>query len=57
MTDKILPRKESVETIVEIRRRFPPIKIIANSGCGCHGTGIDLDMAQKLGAVTTTKAF
>ena len=57
ITDIIMPRKEGLETILEIRRKFPAIKIIAMSGGGWYGTGIDFDMAQKLGATTLGKPF
>jgi CheY-like chemotaxis protein len=32
VTDLAMPRREGLETIVEIRRRFPQVKVIALSG-------------------------
>ena len=47
VTDLAMPRREGMETIIEIRRRFPHIKVIAPSGvCG----GFYLGMARHLGA-------
>jgi DNA-binding response OmpR family regulator len=47
VTDIVMPNKEGIETIFELRRSAPDVKIIAMSGTGA----IDfLDMARKLGA-------
>jgi DNA-binding NarL/FixJ family response regulator len=47
ITDLAMPRREGIETIIEIRRRFPHVKIIALSGV--FG-GFYLGMARQLGA-------
>jgi len=50
ITDLIMPNKEGIETIVEIRSRDPTIPIIAISG-GARNDNIHfLQMARKLGA-------
>ena len=50
VTDMLMPGKEGVETIVEIRRNLPQTKIIAISG-GLRGSKFDiLRMAEKVGA-------
>ena len=58
ITDIIMPEKEGIETIVELRREFPEVKIIAMSGGG-HGEAESyLHMAKGLGAQRTlTKPF
>jgi DNA-binding NtrC family response regulator len=49
ITDLIMPGMEGIETIMELRRRSPALKIIAMSGGG-RGKGTDyLMMAQKFG--------
>lgn len=47
VTDLAMPRREGMETIIEIRRRFPHVKVIALSGV--FG-GFYLGMARQLGA-------
>ena len=47
VTDLAMPRREGIETIIEIRRRFPHVKVIALSGV--FG-GFYLGMARRLGA-------
>lgn len=58
ITDLIMPGMEGIETIMEMKRRFPGTKIIAMSGGGV-GKGTDyLQMALKFGALRTiTKPF
>lgn len=57
ISDIIMPEKEGIDTILEIRERFPAVKIMVISGGGWYGTEIDFDMAEKLGAVTLDKPF
>ena len=58
ITDIIMPDKEGLETISELRRDFPETKIIAISGGGQIGPHKYLKMARMLGAQKTfTKPF
>lgn len=50
ITDIIMPEKEGIETIIEIRRQNPRAKIIAISSGGRTGTTEYLELAVKLGA-------
>jgi DNA-binding response OmpR family regulator len=50
ITDILMPEKEGLETIIDIRREFPTAKIIAISGGGRAGNLNFLDVAQRLGA-------
>ena len=55
VTDIIMPEKEGVETLIEIKRRWPACRIVAVSGCGAAGFGGYLEMAAKLGADATLR--
>ena len=57
ITDIIMPEKEGIETIIELKKVHPEVKLIVMSGGGWYGTGIDFDMAKKLGAHTLDKPF
>jgi CheY-like chemotaxis protein len=57
ITDIIMPEKEGIETIIELKKAYPDVKLIAMSGGGWYGTDIDFDMAKKLGAHTLNKPF
>ena len=49
--DIVMPEKEGLETIQDLRRDFPDVKIIAVSGGGRVGAEDYLNMARQLGAV------
>jgi CheY-like chemotaxis protein len=53
ITDIFMPGKEGIETIMEIRRDLPSVKIIAMSGGGHTGELNYLRDAVQLGAVRT----
>ena len=50
LCDMFMPDKDGVETIRELRREFPTMKIIAMSGGGLSGMLDILPIAQRLGA-------
>ncbi len=50
ITDLIMPDKEGIETILELRKAYPKLKIIAMSGGGRVGPESYLKLALKLGA-------
>jgi CheY-like chemotaxis protein len=50
VTDLVMPEKEGIETIMELRAEFPDVRVIAISGGGRH-LGTDyLQLASRLGA-------
>lgn len=53
VTDIIMPRKEGVETIREIRMANPTLRIVAMSGGGRNQNKEFLRIAEKLGASAT----
>ncbi|MBI9076471.1 MAG: response regulator [Desulfatibacillum sp.] len=53
IVDIIMPEKDGIETIVEIRRAFPGVKIVAVSGGGRISSDEYLKMAKTLGANIT----
>ncbi len=52
LTDLVMPGKEGVETIIELRRENPTQRIIAMSG-GMLRSKLYLDLAGRLGAQRT----
>lgn len=50
ITDLIMPEKEGVETILELRSEFPSARIVAISGGGRNGAKDYLAIASRLGA-------
>lgn len=55
LTDLIMPNREGIETIVELRRQESPPKIIAISGGGRSADADFLHMATMLGADDTLR--
>jgi CheY-like chemotaxis protein len=53
ITDILMPEKEGLETIQELRQSAPQVKIIAISGGGEKGNLNFLRIAEKLGAQQT----
>jgi two-component system chemotaxis response regulator CheY len=53
--DILMPEKEGLETILELRREFPQIKIIAMSGGSERAKLNLLDLAKRLGAQYTVR--
>jgi DNA-binding NtrC family response regulator len=53
ITDLVMPGKEGIETIMEIRQLRPELRIIAMSGGGRGNAGDYLAMAAQLGAART----
>ena len=58
ITDVLMPEKEGIETIIEMRKLRPNLRILAISGGGRMSNFMPLDMARKFGAnATLTKPF
>jgi len=56
ITDIIMPEKEGIELILQMRRKMPDTRIIAISGGGRTGGNIEvLRMAEQLGAMASLK--
>ena len=53
ITDLIMPEKEGIEMIFELKREFPDVKIIAMSGGGRTEPHGYLKIAEKAGALRT----
>ena len=50
LTDLIMPEKEGIEMIIELKSEFPGVKIIAMSGGARMGPDAYLRLADSLGA-------
>lgn len=53
ITDIVMPEKEGIETILEIKRDYPKVKLIAISGGASYGANGYLKMAKMLGVERT----
>lgn len=53
ITDLIMPEKDGVETIMDVRREFPGLKVIAISGGGRVGPDSYLNMVKQMGVSGT----
>ncbi len=54
ITDLIMPGKEGIQTMVELRRDFPDVKVIAVSGGGFEGPRTYLEGAELIGGALRT---
>lgn len=52
LTDIVMPNREGLETIIELRREFPDVGVIAMSG-GVARSKLYLELAAELGAHRT----
>ncbi|MBN2013239.1 response regulator [candidate division KSB1 bacterium] len=58
VTDLIMPEKEGIETIIDVKRDYPNIKILAISGGGKGNAQNYLHIAKAMGAdLTLSKPF
>src|SRR4051812_49974789 len=58
ITDIVMPQKEGLQTIIELRQQSPDVKVIAMSGGGRYCNADYLKLAKKFGArATLTKPF
>lgn len=53
ITDLIMPNKDGIGMMIELKKEFPRVKIIAMSGGGVNRPEGYLDGAKKLGATRT----
>ena len=53
ISDLIMPEKEGLETIRELKKLNPDVPIIAISGGGIQDPKMYLDLASKFGAIRT----
>ena len=53
VTDLIMPKKDGIETIRDLRREFPMVKIVALSGRGGIQINANLARAKQVGADIT----
>ena len=51
--DVIMPRREGIQTLIEIKRRWPQTRVIAISGGGRIGPDDFLGLAREFGADAT----
>lgn len=53
ITDLIMPNKDGIGMIIDLKKEFPEVKIIAMSGGGLNKPDGYLEGAKKLGAART----
>ncbi len=53
ITDIVMPEQEGIETIIELKRDFPDIKIVAISGGGRIDSKDYLELAEHFGVTRT----
>lgn len=53
ITDVMMPDKNGLQTITEIRALNPAVKIVAMSGGGANNDGSYLELARDVGALAT----
>jgi CheY-like chemotaxis protein len=53
MLDILMPRKEGLETLLEVKRRFPDMPVVVMSAGGTRGSFDFLTLATRLGADRT----
>jgi CheY-like chemotaxis protein len=57
ITDIIMPRKEGIETVLEIKEKDPKVKFIVVSGDNWYSSDVEFEIAKTLGAKTLKKPF
>ena len=55
ITDIVMPNKEGVATVTELRRDYPQLGIIAMSGGAAHDSVLYLKLAGAFGAMRTLR--
>jgi DNA-binding response OmpR family regulator len=55
ITDLFMPDKDGIETILEIRAKYPAVQIVAMSGWDSRQGSDYLKVAREIGAVRTVK--
>ena len=55
ITDLFMPDKDGIETILEIRAKYPAVQIVAISGWDSRQGSDYLKVAREIGAVRTVK--
>ena len=55
LLDILMPNKEGLETLIELKRRFPNVRVFAMSGGISHAPTDFLSVASKFGADATLR--
>ena len=53
ITDIVMPEKEGIGLIMDLKKEFPDLKVIAISGGGLNASDAYLEIAKNLGALRT----